>query len=635
MAQNIARLGVVLGLDTAEFQKGIDSAKKSVSDLANKLPMLAAIGAAAFTGMVAKSLQFSDQMSDLSDATGISIAKILQLSDALEMSGGHADDAGKVIEKFAQNIDSAAQASKPLQDAFRRVGVTLEDLAHLSTEELLKKTTDGIANLGDKASQTGVKVALFGRSMKGVDMEAFNAEIQKGAEEYEKYQNAVAQAADMHDKLAKKTMMLTLSFTQHLMPTIVAMFDRWGESGGLADKTFDILNKGLLGLWYAAGSVSNAFGVMGVYWDKFTGKIDAGKAQEELRKIYADQLMFRGKLQALDKPAETTKKKNIDQVSRDVTAAKDTEADKQKQMLYTASLISDEYQRQVDFSLKQLETRNAMVGMTTNEKQIQEAINQQLDSTSKKIDEITKAREAAAGRGANEQVLAEYDKQIEKVKEIGRVSADAARMIEENSIEAQRTFTFGWDKAFKQYSEDAYNYGKMGADMFNSLTNSMSSAIDKFVDTGKFSFGDFANSVIKDLVKIQLRMLAMQAISGVGGMFGGMFGGLFGGGPTAVSATTSYIGPAFADGGSPPVGQASLVGERGPEMFVPRTAGTIIPNNQLSNMMGGSSGPTFNGPYIANMSAIDTQSGVQFLAKNKMAVWSANQSASRAIPTSR
>jgi len=37
----------------------------------------------------------------------------------------------------------------------------------------------------------------------------------------------------------------------------------------------------------------------------------------------------------------------------------------------------------------------------------------------------------------------------------------------------------------------------------------------------------------------------------------------------------------FANGGRPPVGRASIVGERGPELFVPDRAGTIIPNNQL------------------------------------------------------
>ena len=39
--------------------------------------------------------------------------------------------------------------------------------------------------------------------------------------------------------------------------------------------------------------------------------------------------------------------------------------------------------------------------------------------------------------------------------------------------------------------------------------------------------------------------------------------------------------PAFADGGRPPIGKTSLVGERGPELFVPDQAGTIIPNHEL------------------------------------------------------
>ncbi len=42
----------------------------------------------------------------------------------------------------------------------------------------------------------------------------------------------------------------------------------------------------------------------------------------------------------------------------------------------------------------------------------------------------------------------------------------------------------------------------------------------------------------------------------------------------------------FADGGDPPVGVPSLVGERGPELFVPRGAGTIISNGNLQRMGG-------------------------------------------------
>ena len=40
----------------------------------------------------------------------------------------------------------------------------------------------------------------------------------------------------------------------------------------------------------------------------------------------------------------------------------------------------------------------------------------------------------------------------------------------------------------------------------------------------------------------------------------------------------------FANGGRPPVGRASLVGEKGPELFIPDRAGTIIPNHAMGGM---------------------------------------------------
>lgn len=55
------------------------------------------------------------------------------------------------------------------------------------------------------------------------------------------------------------------------------------------------------------------------------------------------------------------------------------------------------------------------------------------------------------------------------------------------------------------------------------------------------------------------------------------------GGPGSVG---SILG--FASGGRPPVGVPSMVGERGPEIFVPDRPGTIVPNHQIGNAVGGS-----------------------------------------------
>ena len=44
----------------------------------------------------------------------------------------------------------------------------------------------------------------------------------------------------------------------------------------------------------------------------------------------------------------------------------------------------------------------------------------------------------------------------------------------------------------------------------------------------------------------------------------------------------NLFGGFFADGGTPPMNKVSVVGEKGPEFFVPKTAGTIIPNGAMS-----------------------------------------------------
>ena len=159
--------------------------------------------------------------------------------------------------------------------------------------------------------------------------------------------------------------------------------------------------------------------------------------------------------------------------------------------------------------------------------------------------------------------------------------------------------------------------------------SNMTDALDNFVNAGGKSFEDFIRNAIKQM----MMFYAKQQMLGLFGMGKALFAGA-GIGSVGNAATMAVGGGYFADGGDPPVDKISVVGERGPELFIPKTAGTIIPNNMLKGNDGGQT-INYNGPYIANMSAIDTQSGVAFLAKNKQAVWATYQSANRSVPMSR
>ena len=632
MAQNLARLGVVLGIDTAQFTTGLQRAKKSLSEIGDFAVKAGAVAGAAFVAMTYKALQFADQMADLSDATGVSIAKVLQISNASERAGSSFEGGSKALTKFIQNIDSAVGGSDEMRKTFEKVGVSINDLATLTESQLIDKVSYGITKLGTESEKTGVKMDLFGKTMRTANMDIFNTYIQQGTSEFEKYEEAIKIAADITDRFEQLSNKLGLTFIEKVIPSLNFFFETISKEGtsaftvfnGLLDGTAWLITHFTLGI----ETLSAGFKTLSVSAQAFFGKISEDDAWKQmvnienaLYKAVNRAREFNAEKKKIDKPAiDTPAKRKIELSAEDKKAA----ADKQKQdeMLKVAKLISDEYNRQQIYSAQQLAIRNQMLGMTQDERRVQEAINQVTTETSRKIDEITKKKEDAAGRGGSPEVIAEYDIQIAKVQELEQIYITMARSIEETSIASQRTFTYGWERALNQFAENAYNYANMAQEVFSTLTSNMTDAINTFVDTGKFSFKDFANSVIKDLIKIQLRMQMMQLFSMGMKAFGG-----FSSGPQLLNS--------YADGGNPPVGVPSLVGERGPELFVPSRAGTIIPNHQLGAALGGGGGTTINGPYIASMNAIDTQSGIQFLAKNKMTIWSMNQSANRSIPAGR
>ena len=93
---------------------------------------------------------------------------------------------------------------------------------------------------------------------------------------------------------------------------------------------------------------------------------------------------------------------------------------------------------------------------------------------------------------------------------------------------------------------------------------------------GTSTLSDLLNNVADKFLDVALNQALFGDVLGAGGDKGG---GLLG-----------FLG--FARGGRPPVGKPSIVGEKGPELFVPRSSGTIVPNNKLGG--GGSTSVVVN-----------------------------------------
>lgn len=146
----------------------------------------------------------------------------------------------------------------------------------------------------------------------------------------------------------------------------------------------------------------------------------------------------------------------------------------------------------------------------------------------------------------------------------------------------------------------------------NGLTDALTAGV-----TGAANFADamkaMAKSVVDSLIKMLIQKYIVDAAFGaITGFIGGQastnraggYGASLGG---ADPFNTSNFAPR-AIGGSVQSGQPYMVGERGPEMFVPNSQGSIVPNNR----MGGGSGVVVN-------QTINVTTGVQQTVRAEIA----------------
>jgi len=120
--------------------------------------------------------------------------------------------------------------------------------------------------------------------------------------------------------------------------------------------------------------------------------------------------------------------------------------------------------------------------------------------------------------------------------------------------------------SFKVIKTDAELLKEKFAEIGHTIGSQISDALVGAIN-GTKSLGEAAKNIINDLANSLLRMGINTLLKSTGlGIFSNLVG--------------------FANGGRPPVGRPSIVGERGPELFVPSSAGTIIPNNKIGGMSG-------------------------------------------------
>jgi hypothetical protein len=236
--------------------------------------------------------------------------------------------------------------------------------------------------------------------------------------------------------------------------------------------------------------------------------------------------------------------------------------------------------------------------------------------------EMEDANGGSVERGAERATKAvkDFDTELDRLMQDGRRVFEQTRQPAERlAMEIERLNTLldagaiDWDTysraifdaqdAFDQANQSAV---KMGEDAGRAMSE-MSVFADEAARSMQSAFADFLfdpfskglDGMLQDFLRVLQRMAAEAAAAkifeSIGGIFGGGkkssgIGGIIGDVVGAVlnpfGAIGDFIGGLFADGGVTQPGKAYVVGERGPELFVPGQTGTVVPNHQMG---GGSS----------------------------------------------
>jgi lambda family phage tail tape measure protein len=170
---------------------------------------------------------------------------------------------------------------------------------------------------------------------------------------------------------------------------------------------------------------------------------------------------------------------------------------------------------------------------------------------------------------------------FKKIEEAARQAADGASLLTQRAKELSDPQA-GFAKGLRSVAEEAEQMGKQMESATLRAFNGMTDALVDFVMTGKLDFRSLANSIISDLIRIQIqRAITLPLAKAMSSFFGFADGGVMtSAGPMGLRT--------YASGGIANSPQLALFGEGSrPEAYVPLPDGRSIPVTMSGGAGGG------------------------------------------------
>jgi hypothetical protein len=572
----LGSLVVQLGADVGKLQSDMNKAVGVVDRASAGIRRAATVAATALgaigagltlstiTGAARQIIDLGDKLRDLSFATGQSVEQLSFLEFAAGQSGTSIDAISTAAARLSKNlVEVASGRGEQAAEALRTLGLAADDLSRLDLATQIGKIGTQLAAIDNPAQRAATGAALFGKQFK--ELAPFILEGEEG---------------------------------------VGRLIDRFIELNGVitrdqADK-FDAFNDSLGELQLASRAAGKAIAdelappLTALFSSIATAIPRIGPALSGLGEDFDTFLTETAlKLERFNVRFETFKAElfNSDRFRAQADEAAETVA-ALEQKLRVRRNAGRTGREETDVSARRAAVLNPAFGSAGIEVD-PEAAAKAAARASKEAQRAADAlqRESDSVRAFLQDYSREREQDFQREVELSRSRIDSLRQSIATPRERAIAELAEFERVFGSESEE---YGRKAVEVFTELEDTVSTldesgqrAAKTFADLGATfssafeeaifsasSFSDVLAGLGQDIARLLLRQTVTDPISGFlqkslapgGGGLGGIFDSLL------------KFGGFRASGGPVSAGRAYVVGERGPELLIPGTAGTVVPN---------------------------------------------------------
>lgn len=629
----LATLSIDLVAQLASLQSGMDKAGRiaekqaaqiearyaRMSALASSVgaALGGAISIAGITQFLRSTIDGVDALNDLSDATGASIENISALEDIAARTGTTMDTVGSALVKL-NKVLAEADPNSPMARALQAIGLNATELRKLDPAEALRRTAVALAGYADDGAKARLVQELFGKSIREVapllkdlaDAGQLNATVTteqaKAAEEFNK------QLFSLNKNVVDAARTVSGPLVNALNDFISRAKQASDESKGFGERLQSLFGAAKsLGFGALLGLSNNELSALQQAQVELKAieaalqRQDISEARRaELENKRIGRLQTIAKLQAQDVYSNEGRNATRPSVPAIPEAPKKTGAPARER-----SFVSNSFDEATIAALRAMEATDA----------------NKLRELNLALSGLFELQRETRGDPVVVQAIAKVRAEIEAltnapVPDPGptKAYADALAALGGTSVAQIREVSAALDELFKMRdvgldSPELEAAIQALSDKLSELKKPLAEVNAFAQEAGRNIQDALGDSVLKalegntnDIAKLWQsmlnRLIAQTAAAELGKLLLGDYAktGQMGGWAGELSKWIGSLSTR-ADGGPMTAGRPYLVGERGPEIVVPRRAGTVLPNgvgmgggnrtvNVTINMAGGSGG---------------------------------------------